>query len=128
MENLTSPALVVPPDDASPENSFADILSEFEQRQRGPARGEAIDGTVVSITPDSIFVDIGRKMDGTLAAELFRDSSGKSTIQVGDRLKVSITGTDSEGSYTLSTVKVERPRDWSALERAFRRDNVPSAA
>ena len=32
---------------------------------------------------------------------------------------VSITGRDAEGSYTLSTIKVERPKDWSALERAF---------
>ena len=32
---------------------------------------------------------------------------------------VSITGRDEEGSYTLSTIKVERPKDWSALERAF---------
>jgi small subunit ribosomal protein S1 len=32
---------------------------------------------------------------------------------------VSITGRDEEGCYTLSTIKVERPKDWSALEKAF---------
>jgi len=32
---------------------------------------------------------------------------------------VSITGRDPEGCYTLSTIKVERPKDWSTLERAF---------
>lgn len=112
----------MPSDDQSAaprDNSFAEILSEFEQQHQGPRRGEALPGTVVSITPESVFVDIGRKMDGVLPAELFRGQSGELSVHVGDKLMVSITGNDGEGSYTLSTVKVERPRDWSALERAF---------
>jgi small subunit ribosomal protein S1 len=125
MENLTSPATpeasAASLDDAaapSEQNSFGDILSEFEQHHHGPARGEAIPGTVVSITADSVFVDIGRKLDGVLPVELFRAPGGELTIHVGDPLRVSITGNDGE-AYTLSTVKVERPKDWSALERAF---------
>jgi len=51
--------------------------------------------------------------------EKFRDQTGALTIQVGDKMLVSITGRDEEGSYTLSTIKVERPKDWTALERAF---------
>ena len=98
-----------PPDD----NSFADILSEFEQTHHGTRSNEGLEGTVVSISPESIFVDIGRKVDGVLPVELFRD------VKVGDKLRVSITGRDPEGSYTLSTIKVERPKDWSALEKAF---------
>src|SRR5260370_9169400 len=109
MENLTSP--VIP--------SFAEILSEFEQQHHGPARGQAIQGTVVSITSDAIFVDIGRKIDGVLPLDLFRDAKGELTVRPGDKLLVNITGSDGEGSYTLSTIKVERPKDWSALERAF---------
>ena len=34
-------------------------------------------------------------------------------------MTVTVTGRDEEGSYLLSTVKVERPKDWSALEKAF---------
>jgi len=126
MDNPTSPALPGVPastlnDTAAPsdENSFADILSEFEQQHHGPARGEALEGKVVSISADSVFVDIGRKMDGVLPASQFRDAAGVLSVRLGDKLLVSITGTDSEGSYTLSTIKVQRPRDWSALERAF---------
>jgi len=119
MENPTSPATSVRETAPANETSFADILSEFEQQRRGPKPGEAIKGTVVSITPDSVFVDIGRKIDGLLPIELFRDESGAITVHTGDSLLVTITGSDGEGSYTLSTVKVERPKDWSALERAF---------
>jgi small subunit ribosomal protein S1 len=126
MENLKSPvppahSLAASPDPAAPsgENSFADILSEFEQKHHGPARGQATQGTVVSVTPDAIFVDIGRKIDGILPTQLFRDDAGTLSIHVGDKVLVTITGSDGEGSYTLSTIKVERPKDWSALEKAF---------
>jgi small subunit ribosomal protein S1 len=101
------------------DNSFAEILSEFEHQHRGPKRGEAMRGTVVSIGTEAVFVDIGRKIDGMLPVELFRDDAGALSVHVGDVLMVTITGSDGEGSYTLSTVKVERPKDWSALERAF---------
>ena len=111
MENSTSPAL-------HDESSFADILSEFEQQHHGHPPGQALEGTVVSITAESVFVDVGRKMDGVLPTEFFREPDGSLSVKVGDTLLVSITGAD-QGSYTLSTVKVERPRDWSALERAF---------
>jgi small subunit ribosomal protein S1 len=113
MENQMSPAK------PSDENSFAEMLSEFEQQHHGPARGQAMQGTVVSITSDSIFVDVGRKIDGILPLDLFRDAKGELTVRPGDKLLVNITGSDGEGSYTLSTIKVERPKDWSALERAF---------
>jgi small subunit ribosomal protein S1 len=104
---------------APADNSFGDILSEFEQTHRGGRSNEGLEGTVVSISPESVFVDIGRKVDGVLPVELFRDAAGALTVQVGDKMRVSITGRDEEGSYTLSTIKVERPKDWSALERAF---------
>jgi small subunit ribosomal protein S1 len=125
MENPTSPAAPGVPassanDTAAPSdnNSFAEILSAFEQAHHGPAKGQALAGTVVSITTDSVFVDIGRKLDGVLPLDLFRGASGELSVKVGDKLLVSITGNDGE-AYTLSTVKVERPRDWSALESAF---------
>jgi small subunit ribosomal protein S1 len=124
MNNRFSPAISeasVLSDDQAPEtdqNSFADILSEFEQ-QHGRSNNETLEGAVVSISPESVFVDIGRKMDGILPVQVFRDASGALLIHPGDKLRVSVTGRDSEGLYTLSMIKVERPKDWSALERAF---------
>jgi small subunit ribosomal protein S1 len=106
--NISDP-LEESPQASSPDSSFADILTDFEQTHR--SRGETVDGTVVSITPDGIFVDIGRKMDGVLPPD--------PRLKKGDKLIVSIRGRDEEGNYTLSTVKVETPRDWSALESAF---------
>src|SRR6266849_7949765 len=101
-------------DAASVDASFGDILSEFEQAHH--ASGETLQGTVVSVMPDAVFVDIGRKMDGVLPPD--PAASGGRVLKPGDKLIVSIRGRDQEGNYILSTVRVETPRDWSGLEAA----------
>ena len=83
--NISNPVEV----SSQQDTSFGDILSEFEQSHH--TRGETVDGTVVSITPEAIFVDIGRKMDGVLPP----DPSGR--LKKGDKLVVSIRGRDQEG-------------------------------
>ena len=40
-------------------------------------------------------------------------------MKAGDKLLVSVKGRDPEGYYELTRAKVERPKDWSALEKAF---------
>ena len=92
--------------------SFGDILSQFEQTHHAEATG-TVEGTVVSVTPDAVFVDIGRKTDGVLPP----DPTGK--LQPGVKVVVSIRGRDEEGNLLLSTIRVEVPKDWSGLEAAF---------
>src|SRR5271170_5477806 len=72
------------------ENSFADILSQFEQ-QHARSSNESLEGTVVSISPESVFVDIGRKMEGVLPVDVFRDPARALTVRVGDKLRVTVT-------------------------------------
>ena len=91
--------------------SFGDILSQFEQTHH--ADGGTVEGTVVSVTPDGAFVDLGRKMDGVLPPVPGIE------LKPGMKVLVSIRGRDQEGNYLLSTIKVEIPKDWSALEAAF---------
>ncbi len=111
------------PDERAPQpedSSFADLLSQFEQEHHAPASpGEALQGTVVAVTADFVFFDIGRKMEGAIPAAELREPDGTIALKPGDTLPVSITGTNSEGYYTLSKLKVERPKDWSGLEKAF---------
>jgi small subunit ribosomal protein S1 len=99
------------PEATPSETSFGDLLSEFEQTHH--SRGETVEGTVVSVTPEAVFVDIGRKMDGVITPD------AKHVYKKGDKVLVSIRGRDEEGNYTLSTIKVETPRDWTGLEAAF---------
>jgi len=106
---------------ATPESneSFEKIFAEYEQthsRQAGEA-GKQIEGTVVAVSADAVFVDIGYKTEGVLPLEGFQ-SAGES-IEPGNKLLVSVKGRNPEGYYDLSRLKVAQPKDWSSLEQAF---------
>lgn len=98
--------------------SFGDILSEFEQQSKAPD-GEAIEGTVLSVTDDGVFVDIGRKTDGVLDSAPFKNSDGSFSIAPGAKVVVNINGTNEQGQLRLTTLKVTQPKDWSTLQAAF---------
>lgn len=95
--------------EAMQDSSFGDILSEFDKAHHH--EGGTMEGTVVSVTPDGVFVDIGRKMDGMLPPD--------PRLTPGVKVVVSIRGRDEDGTILLSTLKVEVPKDWSGLEAAF---------
>ena len=71
-----------------------------------------------------MFLDIGFKIEGIIPLADFQ-SAGE-TVKAGDKLPVSIKGRDPEGYYELSRTKVERPKDWTSLEKAFA-DKTPIA-
>lgn len=100
------------------EADFGDVLREFEAEQAS-AEGQnaALDGTIVSVIEDAFVVDIGRKMEGLLR----RDAAGlPPDLGPGSLLKVNISGRTDDGSYyTLSTIRVEQPKDFTALQAAF---------
>jgi small subunit ribosomal protein S1 len=99
--------------------SFGDILSEYEQSHshRPEDQGRGLQGTVVALTADAVLLDIGYKTEGTIPLAEF-ESAGE-TVKPGDKIPVSIKGRNQEGYYELSRLKVERPKDWSSLEKAF---------
>jgi len=101
--------------------NFADILSQYEQTHthKPEAGGQGLTGTVVAVSPEQIFIDIGQKIEGVMPVDDFKDPSGKVGVRVGDQFPVSIKGRNEEGYYELSKVRVERPKDWSSLEAAF---------
>jgi len=95
----------------SEENAeFAELLSNFERQPGG--------GTIVSIGPEAIVVDIGRKIEGILPLAEWREARDGSP-SIGDVIGVSVGPRTEEGYYELSIRKVERPKDWSGLEAAF---------
>ena len=98
--------------------SFDGLLSQYERsHSRKGESGNQIEGTVVAVSAESVFLDIGFKTEGILAlADL--QKAGKS-VKPSDRLHVSVKGRDPEGYYQLSLFKVIQPTDWSSLERAF---------
>jgi small subunit ribosomal protein S1 len=102
-----------------PAESFGDILSQYEQSHshRIEEGKRGLEGTVIAVTGESVYLDIGFKTEGIVPLADFQ-SAGE-TVKAGDKIPVSIKGRDPEGYYELSRTKVERPKDWSSLEKAF---------
>jgi small subunit ribosomal protein S1 len=102
------------------ESSFGDILNQFEQSHAHESQGaQGIDATVVAVADGKVFFDIGQKTEGVLDAAALRDEKGPIEVKAGDVVQVSVHGRNSEGYYELSLIKVERPKDWSGLQKAF---------
>jgi small subunit ribosomal protein S1 len=99
--------------------SFGSLLSEFEKTQADRSKTDAAqkEGIVVSISSDSVFLDIGFKVEGVLSRHAFENNA--EGVAVGDRFPVSVKGRNEEGYYALSRLKIAQPRDWSSLEEAY---------
>jgi small subunit ribosomal protein S1 len=107
------------PNNQTNNESFGDILSQYEQSHshRPGEGGKGLEGTVIAVSGELVFLDIGFKTEGTIPVADFQ-AAGE-TVQPGDKVQVSIKGRGPEGYYELSRIKVERPKDWSGLEKAF---------
>jgi small subunit ribosomal protein S1 len=102
------------------DSTFGDVLKQFEQSQTAkPVTSEGREATVIAISGDLVFLDVGLKEEGALPSANLTDAAGKIEAKVGDKMQVAITGHDPQGYYNLSLIKFERPKDWSALEKAF---------
>jgi small subunit ribosomal protein S1 len=119
MSNPDIPETETPLEVSEPTESFDTILSQYEkshQRRSGDG-GKQIDGTVVAVNAEFVFVDIGYKTEGVLPVALF-EGAGE-PVSPGDKVLVTVKGRNEEGYYELSRMRVEQPKDWSALEQAF---------
>ncbi len=118
LENSSAPESAP---DSAPESdeSFGALLSEFERTHthKGEDGAKQLEGTVVSISAESVFLDIGYKIEGVLPRAAFENNA--EGVVPGDRFPVSVKGRNEEGYYDLSRVKLARVTDWSSLEEAF---------
>ena len=111
--------------DLNAESSFGDILNQFEQTHSHVVRENAAPGeqgreaTVVAVNDDKVFFDIGQKTEGVMLAADLRDDKGPIPVKPGDVILVGVKGRNEEGYYQLSLIKVDRPKDWSSLQKAF---------
>jgi len=117
MSNPSVPNPEIPETETATE-SFDEIFAQYEKShsRKKEDGGKQLDGTVVSVSVDSVFVDIGFKSEGILLLTAFTSSE---TVKPGDKLRVSVKGRDIDGYYELSRTRIEQPKDWSALTRAF---------
>jgi small subunit ribosomal protein S1 len=118
MTNVNSDPSVPTDNPSEEEFSFADMLSNFDRQHADGNRGDSVTGTVVSVGTEVILVDVGRKIEGSLPLSKWRETE-QGEPQKGATLNVTIGPRNEEGYYELSTARVQRPKDWSGLQKAF---------
>jgi small subunit ribosomal protein S1 len=117
MNSLESPHNLEQSAPSTDESSFGEVLRQFEAEHKNVGGPEtAIEGTVLSMSDDGVVVGVGRKMEGILRGDLSALPAG---LAPGSKLPVHITGHTDDGYYSLSTIHVEKPRDFSGLQAAF---------
>jgi small subunit ribosomal protein S1 len=103
----------------APEESFGEAFAQFERTHSHKSAGDAkqLQGTVVKVDAEFVYLDIGFKVEGVLPLSAFpNDAEG---LEIGNSLPVSVKGRNAEGYYELSKIYVAQPTDWSALSAAF---------
>jgi small subunit ribosomal protein S1 len=110
------------PDNEHEEDFAALFEATQEQKDDRILTDSKIEGTVVSIGDDWIFVDIGGKSEGVIAREELLDKSGKLDLNIGDKLLAYVVSTR-EGEVQLS-VKMTAAASEEAIRDA-QRSGVP---
>lgn len=76
------------PDNTSGHESFADLFKDDSLSQKQLSAGQKIKATVVSVSQDTIFLDVGAKSEGYLDRKELEDETGDVTVKPGDSLEV----------------------------------------
>ena len=105
--------------------SFEEMLDASFKTLR---TGERVKGTVTSVTPTEVHVDLGIKYPGMIPlSELSDDPNAKTEdlVKVGDEIDVVVVKpNDAEGTILLSKKRIDADKNWDALVEAEQNGTV----
>lgn len=81
---------------------FAALLDQHLPESAPKTEGELFDATVVGILSDAVLLDYGSKEEAAIAIGEFLDARGNPTVNVGDRVRILMTGWDEDGNPEMS--------------------------
>ena len=104
--------------------SFAQLFEE-SLKSTQMQTGSIVQGTVVSVSPDFVVVNVGLKTEGSIPTEQFREDNGDLLVQVGDIIEVAIDSLeDGFGETRLSREKAKKAQAWIKLDKAFAANEI----
>ncbi|MBP3742060.1 MAG: 30S ribosomal protein S1 [Treponema sp.] len=102
------------------QNSMSNFETQLDAYDfAAPQAGQLVEGTVVQITDDYVYVDIGDKSEGLIPVEEFADELPK----VGDKVQSLLTGHNPNGPV-LSKRKADSKRYLKEIQTAWK-DKTP---
>ena len=101
------------------QEKFSQLLEESLKNQ--PKEGSIVEGEIVNISGDIIFIDVGLKSEGRVSINEF---SNKEEIKVGDKFDVYIDRLEGRNGCTqLSRDKVAKEMAWNKFEELSASDS-----
>ena len=114
-EQPEPPATMVDPEE------YQHLLEDYSHLAP-PSRHEVLEGRVLKVSGNDVFIDVGFKSDGVAPLAQFTDLNGAVAVQAGDIVDVMVeSGHTSEGYVVLSHEKAARLKVWDNLENALQR-------
>lgn len=99
--------------------SFEDLFKAEETKKiRHLSPGEKIKATIVGISEETTFLDVGGKSEGVLNSSEIKDQQGEFTHQIGDLIDVYFL--QAKSSEMLFTTSIGSGSSNAHLEEAFR--------
>lgn len=87
--------------------------------------GQIVETTVVAISADTVFIDLGLKSEGFVDIADFKDAEGNITIKEGDKVKVYFVGGRQEELHFTTKISGNKTKgDVSVFENAYK-NNIP---
>ena len=109
----------------SEEKSFDQLIDESIKTIRA---GEIVEGTVISVKPDEIVLNIGYKSDGIITKEEYTNDSSvdlTTVVSVGDPMEAKILKVnDGDGQVALSFKRISEEKANKRVEEAFENKEV----
>ncbi len=110
---------------AEDQRAYEQFIGMYDQSMRNLAEGEIVKGRVVTITNNSVVIDVGYKSEGLIPVAEFFNEEGKLSVAVGDDVEVLLEKTeDLEGHILLSYAKAARMRVWTDVENSFKEGRI----
>ena len=113
------------------ELSFEELLNQSEENGNAVRPGSVIEGKVIGVKSDVIYVDIQYKADGIITRAEYSNTPGldlTTVVSVGDPITVKVIKTnDGEGQVLLSYKKVAAEKSYEKLQEAFDNEEVLTA-
>jgi len=117
--------------DSMAELSFEELLNQSEENGNTVRPGSVVEGKVIGVKPDVIYVDIQYKADGIVTRAEYSNTPNldlTTVVNVGDPITVKVVKTnDGEGQVLLSYKRVAAEKSYEKLEEAFNNETVLTA-
>ena len=96
--------------------TMEDLLASEEESFKALSTGDTVDGSIVSINKNGIWLDLGRYGGGLVVGPEIKDRSTVASLKVGDNITASVIETEFEdGNALLSLRKASKERTWTSL-------------